>query len=169
MATDAAVGFGLELARFSEHTTAKLKKTLPATANIKNPIDLIGDAREDRYTAALEAVFPAASMRMVFTELANEGLAPHQVKQVYIWGASELNVWVDIGSTLGLKIEALRQHKSQMGDWDPAEMITRWAFERADGQSMEYAEAFRRMVLVQENGSTPTEPEPGQDEVHDRP
>ncbi|MBU0617436.1 MAG: acetate--CoA ligase family protein, partial [Planctomycetes bacterium] len=57
MATDAAVGHGLGLAAFSEQTTARLKKALPAAANIRNPIDVIGDAREDRYAAALEAVF----------------------------------------------------------------------------------------------------------------
>ncbi len=56
MATDAAIGKGLELARFAPETTAKLKKALPAAANLKNPIDVIGDAREDRYAAALEAV-----------------------------------------------------------------------------------------------------------------
>lgn len=57
MATDAAVGHGLELAAFAEQTASKLRKALPAAANIKNPIDVIGDAREDRYAAALEAVF----------------------------------------------------------------------------------------------------------------
>ena len=119
--------------------------------------------------AALEAVFPAASMRLVFPELAEEGLAPHQVKQVYIWGSPESNVWIDIAETLVQKIEALRQHKSQMGDWDPAEMITRWAKERAEGQEMEYAESFRRMILVRDSDDAPEEPEPGQDEVHDRP
>ena len=57
MATDAAVDRGLELARFTPETTAKLKAALPAAANIKNPVDVIGDAREDRYAAALDAVF----------------------------------------------------------------------------------------------------------------
>ncbi len=57
MATDAAVAHGLELAAFSDPTTAKLTQALPAAANVKNPIDVIGDAREDRYAAALEAVF----------------------------------------------------------------------------------------------------------------
>ena len=57
MATDAAIERGLELSRFSEETTAKLKKALPAAANIKNPIDVIGDARDDRYIAAMDAVF----------------------------------------------------------------------------------------------------------------
>ncbi|MBN1488886.1 MAG: acetate--CoA ligase family protein [Phycisphaerae bacterium] len=57
MATDAAIERGLELAKFSSATTAALKKALPAAANMKNPIDVIGDARDDRYVAAMEAVF----------------------------------------------------------------------------------------------------------------
>jgi LmbE family N-acetylglucosaminyl deacetylase len=100
--------------------------------------------------AALEAVFPAASMPLVFLDLAEEGLTPHRVKQVYIWGSLEPNVWVDIGETLDCKIEALRQHKSQLGDWDPTERMTERARERAEGQGMEYAETFRRMILVRE-------------------
>lgn len=119
--------------------------------------------------AALEAVFPAASMPLVFPELADEGLAPHRVKEVYISGPAEPNVWVDITETLEQKIEALRRHESQLGDWDPSEMLTQWAKERAEGQDMEYAEAFRRMVLVREADEAEEEPEPGQDELHDRP
>jgi len=57
MATDAAISNGLELAQFSKETTARLKAALPAAANMKNPVDVIGDAREDRYAAALDAVF----------------------------------------------------------------------------------------------------------------
>jgi acetyltransferase len=56
MATDAAIERGLQLASFAEPTTAKLKRALPAAANMKNPIDVIGDARDDRYVAAVEAV-----------------------------------------------------------------------------------------------------------------
>ena len=119
--------------------------------------------------AALEAVFPAASMPLLFPELATEGLSPHQVKQVYVWGAPESNVWVDIAETLDRKIGALRKHKSQMGDWDPTEMITRWASERADGREMVYAEAFKRMILERDPEVLPEKQEPGQDEVHDRP
>ncbi|MBN1511029.1 MAG: acetate--CoA ligase family protein [Phycisphaerae bacterium] len=57
MATDAAISNGLDLAQFSDETTALLKAALPAAANLKNPVDVIGDAREDRYGAALDAVF----------------------------------------------------------------------------------------------------------------
>ncbi len=53
LTTDAAIAEGLELARFSEPTLAMYRKSLPATANIKNPVDVIGDARADRYKVAL--------------------------------------------------------------------------------------------------------------------
>lgn len=56
LATDAAIDHGLEIPAFGETTTGTLKAALPATANIKNPVDVIGDARDDRYAAALEAV-----------------------------------------------------------------------------------------------------------------
>ena len=56
MATDAAVDADLEVPRLADDTMADLAKSLPATANMKNPVDVIGDARADRYTAALEGV-----------------------------------------------------------------------------------------------------------------
>ncbi|HBO43147.1 MAG TPA: acyl-CoA synthetase [Planctomycetaceae bacterium] len=56
MATDAAVRVGLSIPRFTKETTARLKAALPETANVKNPVDVIGDARADRYGAAVEAV-----------------------------------------------------------------------------------------------------------------
>ncbi len=54
MATDACVRNGLELARLSERTRTELKKHLPVTASVANPVDVIGDADEKRYRAALE-------------------------------------------------------------------------------------------------------------------
>ncbi|MDD5712448.1 MAG: acetate--CoA ligase family protein, partial [Smithellaceae bacterium] len=56
LATDMTVSSDLELARFSEQTVAELSKYLPATANIHNPVDVIGDAAADRYESALSAV-----------------------------------------------------------------------------------------------------------------
>ena len=56
MATDAAIRCGLSIPRLSTKTMGKMRRALPATANLKNPVDVIGDARADRYTAALEAV-----------------------------------------------------------------------------------------------------------------
>ena len=56
LASDASIEIGLKLARFSETTTAELKAALPRMSNIKNPVDVIGDARADRYDAALTSI-----------------------------------------------------------------------------------------------------------------
>ncbi|MHC4800270.1 MAG: acetate--CoA ligase family protein, partial [Planctomycetota bacterium] len=55
MATDVCVRNGLKLAEFEKKTTKLLQQGLPATANINNPVDVIGDAKEDRYEVALKA------------------------------------------------------------------------------------------------------------------
>lgn len=67
LATDAVVGDGLELAKFTPETEAALKSALPAAANTHNPVDVIGDAKADRYQAALEAVAsdPQVDMALV--------------------------------------------------------------------------------------------------------
>jgi acetyltransferase len=56
MATDAAVRQGLTLAELSQATKDHLKGSLPAAASLRNPIDVIGDARSDRYKAAIRTV-----------------------------------------------------------------------------------------------------------------
>jgi len=56
VATDAVEKYGLKIARFTKDTIDLLRENLPAEANIYNPVDLIGDARDDRYRFALETV-----------------------------------------------------------------------------------------------------------------
>ncbi len=56
VATDMTVTSGLRLARFQEETIEALDSHLPQTANLKNPVDIIGDAPTDRYENALAAV-----------------------------------------------------------------------------------------------------------------
>ncbi len=55
MATDAAEKNGLNLATLSEETIKHLRENLPPAANFYNPIDVLGDARADRYKLALQA------------------------------------------------------------------------------------------------------------------
>ena len=64
MATDAAVRHGLKLAELSAATKEKLKQSLPATASLRNPIDVIGDARADRYKAAVRTVLEDENVDM---------------------------------------------------------------------------------------------------------
>ena len=56
LATDMTLTSGLELSAFSEKTVQTLAHNLPPTANLHNPVDVIGDATADRYEAAMEAV-----------------------------------------------------------------------------------------------------------------
>ena len=56
LAADAAIQGGLKLARFSENTITQFKSSLPKTASFRNPVDVIGDARADRYRVALKSV-----------------------------------------------------------------------------------------------------------------
>ena len=67
MATDAAVSAGLKLAELSEQTKETLKPSLPAAASLHNPVDVIGDARHDRYEAATRVILddPNVDMGMV--------------------------------------------------------------------------------------------------------
>ena len=56
MATDAAIRHNLNIATLSDETKQKLKKELPPTASIENPVDVIGDATHERYEAAIRYV-----------------------------------------------------------------------------------------------------------------
>ncbi len=97
--------------------------------------------------AGLYAAFPSAGTRLIFPELLNEGLEPHDVKRVYVHGAEKSDTWVDITGTIDLKITALKKHASQLGDWDPEKMLREWAAEEGKDHGCEYAEAYKVMVL----------------------
>jgi len=101
--------------------------------------------------AALDAIAPAAAMPLVFPELHEEGLEPHQVREVLIASTPEPNTWIDISDTIDLKIAALRHHASQFPDgWDPGEMVRGWAVENGEQAGVPYAEVYRRIILVRE-------------------
>jgi acetyl coenzyme A synthetase (ADP forming)-like protein len=74
LTTDAAIHSGLKLAQFSEETAKQLKRALPSTANRSNPIDVIGDARADRYNAAMSATFKDDDVNAVFVILTPQSM-----------------------------------------------------------------------------------------------
>jgi len=94
--------------------------------------------------AALDAVAPAAEMPLLWPEVG----APHKVQRVYVYGNDEANVWVDVSTTIEHKIAALKQHASQMGDWDPTERVKAWNAEAGAEKGLAYAEKFRVIHLV---------------------
>ncbi len=56
LATDSLEDEGLELARISDETKKLLRSSLPQYANVRNPLDIIGDADSHRYEVALNAM-----------------------------------------------------------------------------------------------------------------
>ncbi len=90
--------------------------------------------------ATLEAVFPVAEMPLMYPELG----PAHKVNEVWIQWVDAPDTWVDISETLGQKIEALRQHKSQVGE-DVVGMVSKWAYE--EGKGLCPAESFKVMFL----------------------
>ena len=97
--------------------------------------------------AALDAISPTAAMPLAFEELAAEGLGPHRVRQILVTSTQCPDTFVDIGETLGLKIEALKQHASQLQNGrDYVRLVREWASEAGAKAGLEYAEAFLRIV-----------------------
>ncbi len=99
---------------------------------------------------ALDAVFPSAGTRLIFMELLEEGLEPHEVKRVFIHGSDKSDTFIDITETIETKIAALKEHKSQVGHWDVSERMKEWAREEGKDRGIEYAESFRVMILVED-------------------
>lgn len=99
--------------------------------------------------AALDAAAPACAMPLLWPEVG----PPHRVRQVYVHGNAEPNTWIDISDTIEQKIAALREHRSQMGEWDPTEMIQAWAAETGRARGLAYAEDYRVITLERPEGA----------------
>lgn len=98
--------------------------------------------------AAAAAVYPFARNRPTFPDLLADGLEPWKVAEMYFWSSGpNANYWVDISDVIDLKLAALREHKSQLGEWDPEEMLKEWARHSGAAQLMDYAESYRRLKI----------------------
>lgn len=98
-------------------------------------------------TAAIDAVFPASEMHLLYSEFEQEGITPHKVNYVYISTYTDPDFYVDISTTIDTKLAALREHKSQLGDWDPEERIRQRGEQVGKNVGLKYAEGFRRVTL----------------------
>ncbi len=69
LSSDLCEDNGLDLARPSDKTIEILKAALPAEAALGNPIDVIGDARADRYEAALKILCESGEYKNILVLL----------------------------------------------------------------------------------------------------
>lgn len=74
LSADATIRSGLTLAPLAEETVQELRSFLPAAAGVKNPVDILGDAKSDRYVRALEALLADASVDMVLVVLTPQSM-----------------------------------------------------------------------------------------------
>ena len=105
--------------------------------------------------AVLDAVFPSARDYHVYPDLIEEGYMPHNTLQVYMgtFGFGDPgNVWVDISETIDTKIDALMEHKSQVGTDEERlqtmrERIKETAAQVGATHAMGHAEGFKYIKL----------------------
>lgn len=116
IATDAIERAGLKMAEFTPETVSELKANLPPTANVYNPIDVIGDAKADRYRVGIKAALadpnvdavlvlftPQAGSESLETVEAMAELSANQPKPIV---ASFMGAW-----SIGPALELLNKHK----------------------------------------------------------
>lgn len=75
IATDSIEQAGLKMARLGKETIEQLRDNLPAESNIYNPIDVLGDARVDRFRFALEKAFEDENVDSVIVILSPTAVA----------------------------------------------------------------------------------------------
>jgi LmbE family N-acetylglucosaminyl deacetylase len=94
--------------------------------------------------AALEAIFPCASMELLWPE---EGPV-HEVHGVYVRAFEHLDTWIDVTDTIELKIKALREHHCQLDDYKDLEATIRQrAADAGKDKGLAFAENFRVVRL----------------------
>ncbi len=92
----------------------------------------------------LDAVFPAANNRTYFPELLAEGLEPHMPREVWCSLTSQPNTVLDVTDTWDVKLAALLNHKSQIGDVEKfKERMKSRRTETSTDENPRYEEKFR--------------------------
>lgn len=74
LATDRAIDLGVAMASLSEDTLARLDACLPAHWSHANPVDLLGDASQERYRNALEACLDDSGVDGVLVMLSPQAM-----------------------------------------------------------------------------------------------
>lgn len=97
----------------------------------------------------LDAVFPYARDHLAYPDLIEQGLKPHKVKEILLWGAEQPNYFINITDTFELKMAALRCHHSQVSNlptgWE--DLIRQRHEGMARGQDFSLAEAFYQVEI----------------------
>lgn len=98
----------------------------------------------------MDSAFPAAGNPFYYTELQDEeGLEPHTPQEVWLSISPQPSMVFDATDWFDLKLRALHEHKSQIGD--PVEFDKRMRQRHIPGSTPEhprYEENFKRLLLT---------------------
>jgi len=77
-----------------------------------------------------------------------QGPSPHAVSQVYLFQTDRPDFWVDITETFDLKVQAIRQHRSQTAHSGETMMkrVREWAESAGETARVPLAEGFKAFV-----------------------
>jgi LmbE family N-acetylglucosaminyl deacetylase len=93
----------------------------------------------------VDAAFPAAGNHFFFMDLLEEGYAPHEVEEVWMSLTSQPNVILDVTEYWQVKLDALKQHASQIGDPDAFEEHMKERMNEDEDGGLKFEEQFRRI------------------------
>jgi acetyltransferase len=102
IATDKCEEEGLPLAGFEAETIEKLRANLPMAASIYNPVDILGDARDDRYKFALSTLLSDPNVGCVLVILTPQAMTkPNETAEAIIEASKDYKNKPIVASFMG--------------------------------------------------------------------
>ncbi len=137
----------LDLRREVVRIIRKMKPDILVTCDPQTLFATYGINHPDHRAAGqvvLDAVFPAAGNKEYFPELITEGYPPHMPKEIWCSLTNQSNTVLDVTDTWPVKLKALTQHKTQIGDEEQLmkRMKSRHTEDSTD-ENPRYEEKFR--------------------------
>ena len=131
-----------------------IRKYRPHTVICHDPYRTEGFNHRDHRmagTVTLDAIYPYARDHLHFPEqIQDEGLEPHKVVQVLMWGSDRPNAIIDTSAGIEAQITALHKHESQVGGLRGGPRVGDRLRERAETAArsypFQYGQVYRRMI-----------------------
>ena len=117
LATDLSEKLGLRLAALSSETRNQLREKLPPAAAIGNPVDVLGDAKADRYRYAIERVLKDGPVNAVVVILTPQAMTESMATAQAIVEIREQNSGKPLVAVFmgGESVEEARNHLKRNG------------------------------------------------------
>ena len=139
--------------RFRGEVVREIRRHMPDVVMCVDPFRSLGHSHRDHRVSGqvtVDAACTYAWRRHYFPEhITEDGLQPHAVREIYLWGSEGPDTFIDISDTIELKVRSLIKHASQFTDLDrPEEHVRSHARRVGEQANLPYAEGFRVINFV---------------------